>query len=58
MKLSDRVKMYGFKSVSQLCGVTNTSRETIRMWYKEKPQLFEALIMRGLRRIEFKNDND
>ena len=53
MKMSDSVKMYGFKSVVQLCTVTNTSKETVRMWYKEKPHLFEALIKRGLRRLEF-----
>lgn len=48
MKPSEKVKLAGLKSLAELSEISNTSTQTLRNWYKNKPFVFQAVLNRAV----------
>ena len=45
MKPSEKVKLVGLKSFAELSEVSGESVQTLNNWYKNKPRLFELVLI-------------
>ena len=52
MKPSEKCKEAGLSSLEQLAEITEVSVQTLNNWHKNKPKLFNVVLLGAVRTIE------
>lgn len=60
MKPSERAKMAGLAGLEELSKITEQSVQTLNNWHKNKPKLFEVVVLGAVqvKRKSFSKRND
>jgi len=54
MTASEQAKAQGLKSLAQVAELTGVSFQTLNNWHKNKPELFEIVLLGCVERLKIK----